>query len=96
MSVAVMVLYLWITIAFRGLVLMALWKWFLVPAFALPLLTEMTAIGISIIATLLTYRPNFSDHGRRTSLQEFYEFAAELFFPALFLFSGWVLHGIFR
>lgn len=40
--------------AYRGLVLTVLWGWFVVPAFGLPALGLVDAIGLSLIVGFLT------------------------------------------
>jgi hypothetical protein len=41
-----------------GFVLTKLWLWFMVPVFGLPELGLAQAIGISLVVSWLTYRPN--------------------------------------
>lgn len=43
-----------------GFVLTKLWFWFVVPTFHLPLLTLPSAIGLSLVVSYMTSRPDFS------------------------------------
>jgi len=47
----------------NGWVLTKLWGWFIVPAFELPSLTLLPAIGIGLVVSLLTHQHVHNDYG---------------------------------
>ena len=75
----------------NGLVLVKLWSWFIVPTFALPVLSVPVAIGISILVKYLTLQkmPK-DDNAGAAKIGEAYGFA--IAYPILTLFIGWLVH----
>ena len=76
----------------RGYVLSILWAWFLVPAFGLPVLSIPSAIGLSLVVSMLT------NHRTGREVEEKGRIWTTLSLPfagpALFLLCGWVVHGV--
>lgn len=77
----------------KGFVLSVMWGWFVVPYFQLPPLTIPLAIGISMIASMLTWHRTGSEAQNDKSASEQFTTAAalSLFLPAFMLLSGWIV-----
>lgn len=56
MAPLLLLLFLPVSVLINGWALAVLWRWFLLPAFDLPALSIGYAIGLSVIASLLTYQ----------------------------------------
>ena len=74
----------------RGYVLSVLWGWFVIPVFEAPRLTTVGAIGLSLIASFLTYQSNAAKKRDDDALIEALAVAAVV--PAMALTMGWVVH----
>jgi hypothetical protein len=57
--IAFILLTMPLAIAWRADVITTCWAWFIVPVFALPPLTPLTAIGLSIAVAALSKTPLF-------------------------------------
>lgn len=68
----------------RGFVLSVLWKWFMETTFRLPGITIPQALGISLIASFLTYQ--YVEDKRAFSTQ----IVVGLLTPLFFLLAGWI------
>jgi len=86
------------TIVF-GFVLMTLWAWFVVPAFNLPELTIVSAIGLGLIVAFTTHQNKKEDFysddnsAESGSLEKtFKDFGIRLFIHGFFLFFGFIVH----
>jgi hypothetical protein len=75
----------------KGYVLTVLWKWFVVPAFGLPLINIPTAIGICSIMTFLTMRHKTGQDERDLSERVSEALILSMISPAIFLFGGWIV-----
>lgn len=78
----------------EGFVLMQLWSWFIVPVFNLPLLTLVTAIGLSLTVSLVVHSPDMRViPGETTSL---WKLVGNAFIrPAIMLGIGYVVFKFF-
>jgi hypothetical protein len=78
-----------IAAVWSGFVLSILWGWFAVPAFGLPPLSIPAAIGVSMIASYLTYQYGLKsadgEDGGKSLLNV-------LLRPLVALMVGWVVH----
>lgn len=70
----------------NGFVLCKLWIWFIVPTFGLPTLTIPVALGISLMASYLTSRPD-TNQDDKTDWGML--LAMSLIYPLLVLLFGW-------
>ena len=78
----------------RGYVLTILWAWFVVPVFHLPALGIVTAIGISLVVSFLTYQHRPENPADTRSAGEKYgeSVTIALLWPAMTLLIGWAVH----
>jgi len=78
----------------NGYVLSVLWGWFIVPVFNLPTLTAVSAIGIAMVVSYLTYQYNESDEDDNKSFGEKLAkpIAIAILRPLFALFFGWIVH----
>ena len=78
----------------NGLTLSVLWKWFVVPAFDVPQLTVMQALGLSLVVSFFTadLQKQEADHKKKTSATESILTAClqVVIKPLVFLAIGWV------
>lgn len=83
----------WVVIGtiLRGWVLSILWKWFIVSAFGLPALSISAAIGVSIVASLLTFQYIYSRDDRSDSEKIAGGLGVSIGAPLLILAMGWVV-----
>jgi hypothetical protein len=82
------------TIAYivNGLVLSVLWGWFIVPLFNAPPLSITYAVGISLIAGMLTHQSQHkSDDKSSTGEALINAFSTSLITPLLILLVGWIV-----
>jgi hypothetical protein len=79
----------------RGIVLQALWQWFVVETFGIVALTLPQAIGLSIIASFLTYQSNARvDDESKTAGQKLLETAITgLLICGLYYIVGAFVHS---
>lgn len=85
-----------LTTIFGGWVLTVLWGWFVVLTFGLPSLSIPIAIGINLVAVVLTINAQphkDKDKALFDSLAESLCFV--VVYRTLFLISGWILHTWF-
>lgn len=77
-------------VIWRGYALTVLWGWFVVPTFNLPPISIAAALGISLIVSMLTNRPDLQtkENDGWTSVMEHLAYGIAL--PALSLFLGWI------
>lgn len=88
----VMVAAMLLSIPLRGLTLVVLWRWFLVPPFGLPDLSIPYALGLSLLVnTLIVQRVDWKQAGKKTKG----ELIAEAVYPwvqcGLVLLVGWIV-----
>lgn len=78
---------------YRGLTLSMLWAWFISPYFNLPELNIPIAIGISYIASLLTFHPRFDikSESNDPTMVVICSSIFTLVMCSLFLLSGYVV-----
>jgi len=57
-----------ISYVINGYALMKLWQWFIATTFKVQTLSLVQAIGLGMIISFLTYKPNFD--GKKTELEE--------------------------
>lgn len=84
----------WIGITiFNGWILSILWKWFMVPALGLPILTTPQAIGIALVIGYLTHKHTPSDDSNKKGFAETYleVLFTGIAFGLLCLFVGWIV-----
>lgn len=77
----------------EGFVISKLWLWFIVPVFALPVLSISTAIGIALVFSILTHQ-----HPRKTGEPDVmaevgHQFWIGLANPFILLVFGAVVHA---
>lgn len=79
---------------FNAFALKVLWGWFVAPAFAVGILSMPTALGITIIADLLTGRSSSCRANKEVSAdaRSLYYAVNFLVIPAALLCIGWVVH----
>lgn len=70
----------------KGYVLTILWKWFISPIFGLPALSIPVALGVVLVAQMLTYNYVKGEEKEQVELIIFW-----LVFPAVTLVYGWIL-----
>lgn len=77
----------------NGYVLSVLWMWFIVPTFDAPALGIVSAIGVAIVASYLTYQTHGHEKDKR-SLSDLIKEGAEMVLlkPSIALSFGWVAH----
>lgn len=77
----------------NGVVLKLLWVWFVVPTFGLPALTLPVAIGVMLIANVLTshHTPLPKNEGKMTKMLIGMTFH-NLAMPAIALVGGFIAH----
>lgn len=86
----------------RGYALCALWAWFIVPQFEVKPLTIPIALGISILAAMLTKNINLDDKKteEQTDQKRLTGFVQSAFvailLPLMSLGGGWVVHLFVR
>lgn len=76
---------------FNGWVLQTLWLWFLVPAFRFPAITIWTAIGIRVIAGLLTSYSWPSDEDKEIGERIVRAIAMAFVYPSIVLGIAWMV-----
>ena len=85
-----------VTVFLGGYVVATLWKWFVVPTFAAPALGIVPAIGISLIARLLTFdagQYTDSEHEKVRPIEAFaYHIYMGIGVSVACLVIGWILH----
>jgi hypothetical protein len=71
-----------------GYVLSTLWAWFIVASFGVPMISVPVAMGINLIARLLTYKiPEEGDESEYS-----YKVILAFMIPTVFLGVGYVIH----
>ena len=73
----------------RGYVLSILWGWFIVPVFGLPALIIPVAIGISIIAGMLTSQKTYNEATDKDA-KKWLPWVTFAVGPAVALLAGWI------
>ena len=77
---------------FRGLVLVKLWAWFVVPVFHLPILTLAPAIGLSLIVGYFVFQGFRKEHFNQDNSDALgISLANMLMYPAIVLAMGWII-----
>ncbi len=84
-----LVLIIAIAAVWSGLVLSILWGWFAVPTFGLPPLSIPAAIGVSMIASYLTYQYGLKAEDDKDATKALMNVALR---PLVALMVGWVVH----
>lgn len=83
---------LFIVSVWRGYVLTVLWKWFIVPAFGLPLLSIPIAIGISLLVQMMTHEHAKSKADDLEGVEQFvYIIMMGFLMPLLYLGIGGIV-----
>ncbi len=78
--------------AWRGYVLSYLWAWFVVPAFGLPAISVLQALGLALLVGMTTHEiPNEKENNDNIESSWGYVLAAAFLNPALALAMGWVV-----
>ena len=78
----------------NGYVLAQLWGWFVVPTFGSPALGIVPAMGISLIASMLTHRPSQTSDKKKDWSDILGElFASAIFSPLVVLFFGYIINS---
>lgn len=80
----------------RGLVLVQLWKWYVVPL-GVSTVHLTQAIGLSILVGMLWqhYTPETEEQRRRSTAEKLFEgFFASVFMAFFALAFGWIVQGI--
>jgi hypothetical protein len=77
----------------NGFVLSVLWNWFMVPIFTLPELTIISAIGLTMVISWMTYHVET----RKKETEELKTFWVLFFLrPILVLSIGYIIHCFMR
>ena len=82
-----------IGVIWKGIVLSILWAWFLVAPFGLPELSTPLAIGITLIASLLTHQYVYAEDEREITAKMGAFFGMTIVCPAAVLGIGWIVKG---
>lgn len=78
----------------KAYILSLLWKWYLVHKFALPEIGVVQAVGISLVASLLTYQTHDCARDKREISETIGVMLSSAFLAPLFvLFIGWFVKG---
>ncbi len=82
-------------VAWSGYVLSILWGWFLVPVFAVPVLSVPAAIGVALVVSYLTHQffeSCVENEGRKDFTKRIWHHVGFLLFkPAIALLMGWIV-----
>jgi hypothetical protein len=88
-----------LSVVLNGYVLCVLWGWFIVPTFGLPRLSIPAALGVALVASVLTYQGHHSDtdedaaEGRRPAAQKYLSPIFEsILRPLVLLLYGYIIH----
>jgi uncharacterized membrane protein len=85
-----------INLVAEGIIFSLLWAWFIVTTFGLPVISIPVAIGISVIASLLTHRVRNEDIDNAVSDDTYKIALTRMLFQFLILILllciGWVVH----
>ena len=78
-----------LNIIIKGMVLVPLWSWFVVPTLSLPPIDNIMGIGLVLIFTLFNHLP----HNHFENIDEEYRYNIMIGLkPFVLLLFGWVLH----
>ena len=75
----------------RGWVLSILWKWFMVSAFGLPVLSVAAAIGVSIVVSLMTFQYVYTEDNRSEGVKIASGLGVSIGAPLLILGMAWII-----
>lgn len=78
-----------ISIVLRGWVLSILWRWFMVSAFHLPILSIPAAIGVSCVISMLTRETSYAKEDEKYTWST--KFFIGLIGPFISLGFGWLV-----
>lgn len=70
-----------------GIVLKALWAWFVIPTFGLPDLSLLVAIGVGLTVSYLTHQYVPTNNEDLPKI-----FVVSFLYPLITLVMGWVVH----
>lgn len=77
----------------NGYVLSVLWRWFIVPTFDAPALGVVSAIGVAMVVSYLTYQTHDCKKEKKSLSNIIKEGANVIAWKAsLALFFGWIVH----
>lgn len=79
----------------RGFVICRLWLWFIVPAFKMQPLAMVTALGISLLASLLTFQSNGHKFNEDDLTDSICRVTASAGVSLLGWFGGWLYLSVF-
>jgi ABC-type phosphate/phosphonate transport system permease subunit len=78
----------------RGYVLSIMWAWFMVPAFGLPPLGVVAAIGVAMTVGMITHQYIKSNDDDNEIVRDIVNaLLADVFGPLYILGAGWVVQG---
>lgn len=91
LTIAVMVMIPVGAIA-NGLALSTLWGWFIIPAFGAPALSIVTAIGLAMVVSYMTYQYNETQQAGNTTTALIKAIIMTILRPAMALGVGYIVH----
>lgn len=75
-----------------GFALSILWAWFITPVFHVPHLSIPSAIGLSLVVSMFTSKPDPSNKKEEKNAKLIYGTIYAVFLPALTLVLGAIVH----
>ena len=78
----------------KGIVVVQLWKWFIMPIFEVPLLSIPAAIGLTIFTGYVTSRPVRLPDKREASEQASSLLMMTFFYPCVVMAIAWAVHKL--
>lgn len=87
MFIFILLAFDFLAVCLQGFALKLLWGWFMVPGLGLPTLPWVQAMGVAILANLLTSQHIPRDESKWRELV-----AHNISMPVVFLIFGWIAH----
>ena len=76
----------------NGWVLSVMWGWFVVPLFGVPVLKVAPAIGVALVAKMLTHQSSSKSNEKKDTSETVGELIAAAFLsPMVTLLIGWIV-----
>jgi hypothetical protein len=75
----------------NGFMLSIMWGWFIVPTFNLPKITVPVAIGMMLMVSFVSYKPE----GMKKEYKEEGQWVGQIALPFLIFSVAWIVHYFF-
>ena len=75
----------------NGWVLSIMWGWFVVPLFGVPVLKVAPAIGVALVAKMLTHQSSSKSNEKKDTSETVGELIAAFLSPMVTLLIGWIV-----